>query len=41
MKIKNKDYWCYMWEKKGDLLFQFVVYAIVLISFVVTLYPAF
>lgn len=39
MKIKNKDYWCYMWEKKGDLLFQFVVYAILLISFVVTLYP--
>lgn len=39
MKIIDKEFWGYMWEKKGDLLFQLLVYVCLFLSFVVTLYP--
>ena len=39
MKIRDKEFWGYMWEKKGDLLFQLLVYVCLFLSFVVTLYP--
>lgn len=39
MKIRDKDFWYCLWEKKGDLIFQLIVYVCLLMSFVVTLYP--
>ena len=39
MKRKDKDYWINLWRRRGDIVFEFIVYTLLLLVFIITLYP--